>query len=64
MKLSRRSFLKTSLAASSAFSLSPHSWAQVEGSNSDVRVAVIGFNGRGGDHMKEIAKLGRHHILT
>ena len=55
--LNRRSFLKTTGLAAVTFSLSPRSWAQVEGSNSDVRVAVIGFNGRGASHISSLRKL-------
>src|SRR3954465_13109040 len=56
-KLNRRSFIKNAAFGAAAVSLSARSWSQVEGSNSDVRFAVIGFNGRGGDHMKEIGKV-------
>jgi len=40
-----------------ACSLAPRSWAQVQGSNSDVRVAVVGVNGRGQSHLSEFKKL-------
>src|SRR2546421_9592505 len=56
-KITRRIFLRNTALTTAAFSLPARSWAQVEGSNSDVRFAVIGFNGRGGDHIKEIAKV-------
>ena len=54
---SRRSFLKTSLAGSAACMLSPHSWSQVLGANDDIRVAVVGLNGRGGSHIDEFNKI-------
>jgi predicted dehydrogenase len=47
MSTSRRSFLKQTLAATAAISLPARIYAQAPGSNSDVRVAGIGFNGRG-----------------
>ena len=56
-KITRRTFIRNSAFTAAAFSLPARSWAQVDGSNSDVRFAVIGFNGRGGDHIKEIAKV-------
>src|SRR3954465_14240285 len=56
-KLNRRSFIKNAAFGAAAVSLSARSWSQVEGSNSDVRFAVIGFNGRGKDHMTEIGKV-------
>jgi len=56
-QFTRRSFIQKTAFSAAAVGLSARSWSQVEGSNSDVRFAVIGFNGRGGDHMKEIAKV-------
>src|SRR3954447_1769889 len=56
-KLNRRSFIKNAAFGAAAVSLSARSWSQVQGSNSDVRFAVIGFNARGGDHIKEIGKV-------
>jgi predicted dehydrogenase len=55
--LTRRSFLKKAALAAGAVSLPARSWSQVSGANSDVRVAVIGFNSRGKDHLKEWAKV-------
>ncbi|MBM3879386.1 MAG: Gfo/Idh/MocA family oxidoreductase [Verrucomicrobia bacterium] len=59
ISLSRRSFLKTSLAASAsaALGLSPRAWSQASGANADIRVGVVGLNGRGGSHVSEFAKL-------
>ena len=51
----RRSFLKTSAAAAAGVALSARSWSQVTGANGDVRMAVIGLNGRGKNHLKSIA---------
>ena len=55
--LNRRSFLKSTAITAAAFSLPARSWAQVEGSNSDVRVAVVGFRSRGKDHLSGFAKV-------
>ncbi|MDQ5979127.1 MAG: hypothetical protein QG602_2101 [Verrucomicrobiota bacterium] len=50
---SRRTFLKTAaLGAASVFTA--RSWAQVAGANGDVRVAVVGLNGRGRDHLRQL----------
>ncbi|MBN2507530.1 MAG: Gfo/Idh/MocA family oxidoreductase [Verrucomicrobia bacterium] len=55
--ISRRHFLKTTaLTSAAAASWPARSWAQVAGSNSDIRLAVVGCGGRGGDH---IGSLGR-----
>jgi predicted dehydrogenase len=53
-KMNRRSFLTKSALAAGAIGFSAKSWAQVAGANNDIRVAVIGFNGRGKDHIKEL----------
>ena len=50
--LTRRSFLKQAAFAAGALSLPARSWSQVPGANHDIRMAVIGFNGRGRDHIK------------
>jgi predicted dehydrogenase len=50
--LTRRSFLKQSALAAGVVGWSARSWDAVAGANGDVRVAVIGFNGRGKDHIK------------
>ena len=55
--ITRRGFLKTSLAGAAACGLSPRSWSQVAGANDDIRVAVIGINGRGSSHLSEFGKL-------
>src|SRR5436309_2270504 len=54
--LSRRTFLKSTALTTAALSLPARSWGQVAGSNSDVRVAVVGFNGRGGEHISALSK--------
>src|SRR5688572_23872845 len=50
---SRRRFLQTSLAGA----VTLPAWAKPLGANGDVRVAVIGFRGRGGGHIKELLAL-------
>lgn len=55
--LSRRQFLHTSALAATGLALSPRAWAQVPGANSDVRVAVVGLNGRGKNHLSSLLAL-------
>ena len=55
--LDRRSFLKRSLFVGSTVAWSARSWSQVAGANGDVRVGVIGFGGRGKDHLGGLSKL-------
>ena len=56
-QFTRRTFLKSTIAASAALSLPARVRAQAAGSNDDIRVAVIGFNSRGGDHIANYTKL-------
>jgi len=55
--LSRRSFLKTTALAAAGVTLSARSWGQVTGANGDVRVAVVGRNGRGKNHLASLRVL-------
>ena len=48
---SRRRFLK-SATLTAASTWTARSWSQVAGANSDIRVAVVGFGGRGGSHIE------------
>jgi predicted dehydrogenase len=57
MNFSRRSFLKTSALGLAATTFTARSWAQVAGANTDVRIAVIGLNGRGKNHLSSLAKI-------
>lgn len=56
MKMNRRSFIYGA-AAGVTTALSARSWSQVARANSDVRVAVVGFGGRGKDHISGFRKL-------
>ncbi len=47
----RRSFLKSSAAAISVFSVPAISYGRIMGANDQIRIGVIGLNGRGQDHM-------------
>lgn len=51
----RRDVLRTSLIAGTALALP--TWAKSAGANDDIRVAVIGFNGRGAGHISSILKM-------
>jgi predicted dehydrogenase len=70
-KLDRRSFLKTTLFSTTSLGLLPtlagaegrkvtaqaSATAHVVGANSHIRCAVVGFNGRGKNHLEEIKEL-------
>jgi hypothetical protein len=54
--ITRRNFLKGSVATGVGLALaSPFS--RVRGANDDIRVAVVGINGRGGSHIDEFRKM-------
>lgn len=55
--LNRRSFLKSAAVATAAVSWSARSWSQIASANDDVRVAVVGFGGRGKDHLGGLSKV-------
>ena len=60
-RIHRRQFLKTSLLAAASAKVLP-AWAQSptakpSGANGDIRNAVVGFHGRGGDHIKEFSTM-------
>jgi predicted dehydrogenase len=55
--LSRRTFLKSSALAAAGAALPARSWAQILGANADIRVAVIGLNGRGRNHITSLAAI-------
>ena len=63
-QFNRRSFLKTSALATGAFALSAHAWGQVTGANSDIRVAVIGLNGRGKNHVSSLSAIKGVRIVA
>jgi predicted dehydrogenase len=53
--LSRRRLLRNSILAGTALALP--TWSRAAGANSDVRVAVIGFNSKGAGHIKSLLKI-------
>jgi len=53
--LTRRRFLKGTLAGTAAAAVAPYS--RVLGANDDLRVAVVGFRGQGSNHIKYFSKI-------
>jgi predicted dehydrogenase len=56
-RLTRRTFIKRTALLGAATALSARSWARIAGANGDVRVAVVGLNGRGKNHLAALAKI-------
>jgi len=63
-KTNRRTFLKQSALAGAALSLPAYIRAASEGANSDIRIAVVGFNGRGQSHIKAYSSLKGVRIVA
>jgi hypothetical protein len=51
-RFSRRAFLEGCAVGGAAVSFSAAAWARVPGANGDVRVAVVGLNGKGKGHVE------------
>ena len=68
--MDRRSFIKTSALASASLSLLPALGraqavnARVRGANEDIRVAVVGFGGRGKDHIQGFGELSGVRLVA
>jgi predicted dehydrogenase len=59
----RRQFIRTSLAGAAGLAALP-TWAAPTGANGDIRVAVIGFNGRGAGHIKSLEEIPGVRIVA
>lgn len=59
----RRQFLRGSLASAAGLAALP-AWAAPKGANGDIRVAVIGFNGRGSGHIKSLEEIPGVRIVA
>ena len=55
--ITRRTFVKSSAVAAVGATVPARSWRQLLGANDDLRVAVIGLNGRGRNHLSSLAKI-------
>ncbi|HOX02617.1 MAG TPA: Gfo/Idh/MocA family oxidoreductase [Candidatus Paceibacterota bacterium] len=56
-RITRRSFLRQAAIGTTALGLAPRSWSAAAGANGDLRVAVVGFGGRGGSHIGAFSKM-------
>lgn len=60
----RRSFIKRSLASAAALTLPASSWARVLGANDEIRVGIVGFRGRGGNHISAFRNMPGARIVA
>src|SRR2546428_13338755 len=58
----RRTFLKTTALGAAAAGLPAYSWASAKGANEAIRVAVVGFGGRGADHISGMRGLANKNV--
>lgn len=62
-KLTRREFIKSSMAAGAAMTLAlPYS--KVRGANNDIRVAIVGVGGRGSGHCRDFSKIDGVRVMA
>ncbi len=55
--ITRRHFIKSAAISAATVTLTARSFSQVSGANEAIRVAVVGFKGRGGDHISGLKKI-------
>src|SRR5437762_821717 len=55
--INRRVFLKSAALTTAALSFPARSWPQVLSASDEVRVAVVGFGGRGKEHIKGLSEV-------
>jgi len=60
--INRRNFLKTTALGAAAVGLPAYSWASAKGANEAIRVAVVGFGGRGADHISGMRGLANKNV--
>src|SRR3954465_8359725 len=64
-QFTRRTFIRNTAILGAATALSARSWGQVAGAMTDLRVAVIGLNGRGGSsHVPSLKKIKGVRIVA
>jgi predicted dehydrogenase len=64
MSATRRTFIKTSALAAAGVVLPTRAWSRVIGANADVRVAVIGLNGRGKNHLSSLSRIAGVRVVA
>lgn len=60
----RRTFMKTSLAAVGSVTLATGAWPQIRGANDDIRVGIIGVRKKGKEHIQDFRKLSGVRVVA
>ena len=60
----RRTFMKTSLAAVGSVALASGAWSQIRGANDDIRVGIIGVKKKGKEHIQDFRRLSGVRVVA
>ncbi len=63
-RITRRIFMKRSLAAGAALTLPVSTLSKVRGANNDIRVCVTGIHGRGGSHISAFKNMNGVRVVA
>ena len=63
-KMTRRSFVKTSMAAVGGVATAPKAWAEIRGANEDIRLAIVGVRKKGIEHLAAFRKVPGVRIVA
>jgi len=56
-RITRRELIISAASAAGALGMPASAWGRILGANEDIRVAVVGFNGRGGSHISAFGNM-------
>ncbi|MFZ2146624.1 MAG: twin-arginine translocation signal domain-containing protein [Sedimentisphaerales bacterium] len=60
----RRTFMKTSLAAVGSVAMASSTWSRNRGANDDIRIAVVGVRKKGKEHIQDFRRLSAGTSFT
>ncbi len=60
----RRTFMKTSLAAAGSAAMASAAWSRIMGANDDIRIAVVGVRKKGMEHIQGFRKLSGVRVVA
>ena len=60
----RRTFMKTSLAAVGSVALASSAWSRIRGSNDDIRIAVVGVRRMGKNLIHDFRRLSGVRVVA
>ncbi|AQT67424.1 Inositol 2-dehydrogenase [Anaerohalosphaera lusitana] len=62
--ISRRDFVKGSIAATAGLTMAGSAWAQVRGANDDIRIGVAGIRSKGAHHIEHLRGLEGARVVA